>query len=136
MKLFSRRKPADNTLPPEIQAYAVAEQRERRGMAWIVGIMSLLVTLLVLAVLFLGGRWVYRKINPQDTPSVKTSQDQAKEQQKPADNKPQAGSGVTDTPDSGASSTDQPVQAPVSSQPSTGDNGAETLVRTGPDVDL
>lgn len=133
MKLFSRRTPADSVLPPEIQAYAVAEQRERRGMAWIVGILSLLTTLLILAVLFIGGRWVYRKVTLQDNrPSTVTRETESKPKQQPT--KPSAG--TTDTSDSGASSTSQPVQAPAQTQPATGDNGAETLVRTGPDVDL
>lgn len=133
MKLFSRRTPADSVLPPEIQAYAVAEQRERRGMAWIVGILSLLTTLLILAVLFVGGRWVYRKISQQDDRPINVSQgSESKPKETPA--KPSAG--TTDTADSGASSTNQPVQAPAATQPATGDNGAETLVRTGPDIDL
>lgn len=136
MKLFSRRRSVDASLPPEIQAYAVAEQRERRGMAWVVGILSLLTTVLVLVVLFFGGRWAYRKITGKS--DTKPAATQTTDQKKPADkpaadtNKP---TGTTATPD-GAASTSTPVQAPAATQPATGDNGSETLVRTGPDVDL
>lgn len=141
MKLFTRRKKTNSNLPPEIQAYAQAEHRERMGMAWLVGLISLIVTVLVLVGLYFGGRWVYRKLAQKDKTTQTSQADKKKAEDKSKDDKTQTGK--TDTNDSGNSSTDTPVQAPAApsapapaTQPATGDNGAETLVRTGPDIDL
>lgn len=143
MKLFSRRKKVNSDLPPEIQAYAQAEHRERMGMAWLVGLVSLIVTVLILVGLYFGGQWVYRKIAHKDQPTD-TAQIDKKAAQKQKDDKAKEEkkqTGATDTRDADNNSTNTPVQAPTppvapATQPATGDNGAETLVRTGPDIDL
>ncbi len=64
---FWRRKPAtDNTvLPQEVQDYYTAEKRERRGMAGLLAIGTLLATILLAVGLFFGGRWAYRSIRHQ-----------------------------------------------------------------------
>ena len=132
MKLFTRKPKLDSQLPPEIQAYAQAERRERVGMAWLVGIISLVVTVLVLALLFFGGRWLYRKIagTESSTPTTTT--------QRPAPETPRSDQGQTDTTDNDSNQTDTPVQAPVPVVPSTGadQSPAQSLVQTGPDEDL
>lgn len=140
MKLFNRRsKNVNSNLPPEVQAYAQAEHRERMGMAWLVGIVSLLISLLVLAALYFGGLWLYRKVarndKPNTTDTTETTTEPLPETPK-AETKPTPKPEATTTvPDSSSSQTTTPVQAPTT-QPRTGDDGSETLVRTGPDVDL
>lgn len=144
MKLFNRKKTQPGVhLPPEVQAYSQAERRERMGMAWLVGIVSLLVSLLVVAGLFFGGRWVYRKVAHRDKPTPvvteTTNDDQAQtDDDKPADDTPATNDnanngGGTDAPStSGNSGSTNP--APTE-QPVTGDQAAE-LPNTGPDQDL
>lgn len=136
MKLFSRKPNVDPSLPPEIQAYAQAEHRERMGMAWLVGLVSLVITVLVLAVLFFGGRWVYRKVTgtePQKTDTTQT-------EDRPSEDKPRSTGGSTDTTDGGGAQTDVPAQAstpqtvPSTDSPTT--PSSSTLVRTGPEEDL
>ncbi len=145
MKLFNRRKKDTSNLPPEIQAYAQAEHRERVGMAWLVGLVSLIVTVLVLAGLYFGGTWVYRKLSQKDKTSstAQTDKDRVAEGKKKAEEERKkneaAQAGKTDTTDVGSNHTDTPVQAPTpapTSQPATGDSSSESLVRTGPDIDL
>lgn len=141
MRAF-RRKSTDSNLPPEIQAYTEGAHRERMGMAWLVGIVSLVVTLIVVSGLFFGGRWVYRKLAHKDDKSTTAQTDTKKDDGKGSDN----GAGKTNTNDSDNGSTDTPVQAPAPSPaptpatpattPATGDTSGSTLVRTGPDVDL
>ncbi len=47
-------------LPEEVNQYYQSQRRERAGVAVILGIVALLVTLLVASALFFGGRWAYR----------------------------------------------------------------------------
>jgi hypothetical protein len=139
MKLFSRNKQTDTGLPPEVQAYTQAEHRERVGMAWLVGIISLLVSLLILAGLFFGGRWVYRKITKNDKPvPVVTDTDKKNEghghvgdegSSTTNDNNQNSGNNQPANP-APSSNTPAPTQQPV-----TGDQGAN-LPNTGPDIDL
>jgi hypothetical protein len=137
VKLFRRKKQADSTLPPEIQAYAQGQHRERVGMAWLVGLISLIVTILVVFGAFFAGRWTYRKLAHNDKKAAPTAQTDKKN----SDDKKK---GQTDTKDSGKDSghTETPVQAPAPAAtpapttPATGDTSGDTLVRTGPDIDL
>lgn len=143
MKLFKRQsKSLDLGLPPEVQAYSQAERRERMGMAWLVGIVSLIVSLLILTALYFGGVWLYRKATGNDKTNTDTSQ--PVKEDKPSDSdqdKPKvtpapapAPSAQTPSISDGGAQTDTPVQAPAT-QPATGDD-SESLVRTGPDEDL
>lgn len=140
MKLFNRKsKSLDLGLPPEVQAYSEAERRERMGMAWLVGIVSLIVSLLILTALYFGGVWLYRKATGNDKPNTESSQpvkeDKPRDsaQDKPKVTPAPAPSGTSSVGSNGAQ-TDTPVQAPTT-QPATGDD-SESLVRTGPDEDL
>lgn len=60
MKLFNRKQ--DKTTIPELQEYYDNQRSNRSGMAWLMALASLLITIGVLSGLFFGGRWVYRKI--------------------------------------------------------------------------
>jgi hypothetical protein len=60
MKLFNRKQ--DKTTIPELQEYYDNQRANRMGMAWLMALASLLITVGVLSGLFFGGRWVYRKI--------------------------------------------------------------------------
>lgn len=139
MNLFNRRNKVDPNLPPEVQAYSQAERRERMGVAWLFGIVSLIVTLVLITGLFFGGRWVYRKIARKDkaTPvQIDTSDDSKTEDQKSKDAEDQSEASddtpvdTEQTPSTPAPTSNTP-QTPAT-QPSTGD----TLPNTGPDLDL
>jgi len=74
MALFRRNKNKD-VLPEEVREYYQAERRERTGMAWLLAIATLLVTFLIAAALFFGGRWLYRTIfDNDDNKGTTTSQ--------------------------------------------------------------
>ena len=141
MSLFSRRNKAVNGLPPELQAYSQAERRERIGVAWLVGIVSLVVSLVVIALLYLGGRWVYRKFAHREgkpTPVVINQKQKESEKDKEADN-----SGSVDTPQED-SSTNTPSSnnsgtqgtSPQTSTDNQSTSPSTSLPNTGPDVDL
>ncbi len=136
MKLFNRSgKDLNPNLPPEVKAYAQAEHRERVGMAWLVGIVSLLISLGFLALIYFGSVWIYRKVtgteNKQPTTSETTKKESDTKEQTPKD---------TDT---SSDQTNEPSQTPEptpestpKTTPKTGDDSEDTLVRTGPDIDL
>ncbi len=132
MKLFKRKTPITNSyMPPEVQAYAVSEHRERMGMAWLVGIVSLIISTLVLISLFFGGRWVYRKIAGTD--STKPTPVVSEPTETPSSDTPSVSS---DTPKPSTTSPTTPsasTTAPATTSTPTVD---PSLTRTGPDVDL
>lgn len=143
-------KKIDPNLPPEVQAYAKAERRERMGMAWLVGIVSLVVALIVFALLYFGGVWLYRKLAHKNSNQTNTSQTEDKSKSSKSDQDKQAeadkdksdsakNTGSTEPNDSSTSSnsTSTPAQATgPATGPVTGDDSEDTLVRTGPDIDL
>ena len=108
MKWPFQRKNKDN-VPAEIQEYYQAEKRERTGVAWLIAIFTLLLTIAIALALFFGGRWVYRKLTNNDTATPPSSQEEA---QTPST---EDGSGdaddedPADTPETpGATDDDQP----------------------------
>lgn len=149
MALFNRRKKTDLNLPPEVQAYSQAEHRQRMGMAWLVGIVSLVITVFVLTGLFFGGRWLYREIANGNSDGKETASQSQSESEKEKEQEQQAAAKKAEEEKKAAEakaaeeeakktatsseSTNTPAQAPT--QPKTGDD-SENLVRTGPDIDL
>ncbi|MCX6727421.1 MAG: hypothetical protein NTX11_01240 [Candidatus Saccharibacteria bacterium] len=128
MKLFKRKTPITNPyMPPEVQAYAASEHRERMGMAWIVGIVSLIVSTILLVSLFFGGRWVYRKIAGTNTNKPTPTVSEPKEL--PSSDTSEAPA-VTPKPTTPAPTPTTTLPAP--STPATD----PSLTRTGPDLDL
>lgn len=105
MKVPFRRNKKDD-VPEEIQEYYQAERRERAGVAWLVALATLLITLAVVLGLFYGGRWVYRKIADGDrTPP--TTQTETKE----GEQAPQ------DQPDGSQEGGEQPATPPQPESP-------------------
>jgi hypothetical protein len=89
MKFPSLRKNTDDvTLPREVQAYYEAEKRDRRGVAGLLAVGTLVVTILLAAGLFFGGRWAYQKIRNDDKkkPTVATTSTSSTKTDKPSDN--------------------------------------------------
>lgn len=143
---FNRNKTADGTTPPEVQDYYQSERRDRSWLAWVIGLGTLLATILVVLGLFYGGRWVYRKVKPQDNPNTAQVQTenpapQPEENQQPEgqapSNAPTPNSAVTPTPtpQSGStpSPTPTPAPGPVAQAPNTqGKGGSSDLPTTGP----
>lgn len=134
---FRRKKLADKKVPAEVQEYYDAERRQHSGIAWLIAFLSLLLTVLVAAGLFFGGRWVYRKL-AHNSPKAPTKTQQAAQKDKDANqgkagSEPKKDSGNTQgnsttggqTPQTSSTSTNMPHTAPTS-----GD-----LPQTGPDSD-
>lgn len=136
---FKRKKTA-SVLPQEVDDYYRAEKRGRRGAAFFLGLMTLVLTILFVLGVFFIGRYFYNKVrdNSGDNTSI-TSSDGGKNtasEKKSSDDKPQApassgsGSGSSSTGGTPAPTT-TPAPTP-SVAPNTGDNVPGTaLPRTG-----
>lgn len=76
MNLPFRKKKAANApnMPPEVQQYYKSERREQTGIAWLLAIATLLITIAIILGLFFGGRWVYRKIKNRNTTTTTQTQ--------------------------------------------------------------
>ena len=59
---FKRKNNENKGVPAEIKQYYASEHRERVGLAWLIAFLSLILTVAIIAGLFFGGRWAYRKI--------------------------------------------------------------------------
>lgn len=153
MNLFKRRKAkTDTNLPPEVQAYSQAERRERMGMAWLVGIVSLIVSLVLVTGLFFGGRWVYRKIADRgDKPTPVVTENNGSQNEGNDQNDENSDSGSTDestdesaaeqpetipstNPDAPSGSNSSTSTQTPTQQPVTGDQSV-VLPNTGPSED-
>lgn len=75
---FNRKKNDNQDLPPEVQDYYQAERREKVGVAGLLALGTLLVTILVAIGLFFGGRWVYRTVFDKDRPNTAAVQNENK----------------------------------------------------------
>lgn len=73
MALFGRKK-QNNVLPDEVSEYYQSQRRERIGVAILLGLVALVVTLLIAAALFFGGRYIYRQFFADDKTAPTVSQ--------------------------------------------------------------
>ncbi len=113
------------TVPTEVQDYYESSRRERKGIAWLLGIAVLVVTILLAFLLFFGGRWLYRKATNKHT--VKKPSTTQQVSSKPTAEKPKP-STTTDTNPTTTTTTTPPTPTPGT--------GSTPLPRTGPDLDL
>jgi hypothetical protein len=72
-RLFKRNK---KTTIAELEEYYANQERKKSstGMAWFMAFISLLITLVVIALLFLGGRWVYRTLTDNNDTGTTTTE--------------------------------------------------------------
>lgn len=121
----------ESVLPEEVKQYYQSENRQRAGVAVLLGIAALIITVLVATGLFYGGRYVYRQItgDDQQTAQEQEQQEQADEAQEegtaPSDEEQSAGdeeqSGDTIPGSDEEQPAPAPAPAPAPSSPSLGD---------------
>ena len=153
MALFSRRqKKKEDILPKEVREYYESERRERTGIAWLLAIGTLVVTFLIAAGLFFGGRWVYRAaFNHNDNKTAQTDQKSeglridekgnvvGGSSQTPSDTSSQSSSTGTSSASTNVPSPSTPSSNTTSPKPATTPNtgpAPEQLVDTGPGDEL
>ena len=75
MGLFNRKKQSTDS---DINNYYASERRRRVGMAWLLGIITFILTIILAIGFFYGGRWLYRTIFSNET---NTSEQQGESEQ-------------------------------------------------------
>lgn len=132
---FGRKQSSDSDkVPQEIQEYYQSEKRERVGVAWMLALATLVVTVLLALGIFYGGRWAYRALFDDNGDNTPAEQEQGDEQSQTSDDEADGG---TDAPatlpgdgtDSNGSAEDNDTPART---PQTG----PTLPETGPSDNL
>ncbi len=147
MAIFRRNKTDETGMPREVQDYYKAEGRERTGVAWLLALGTLIVTILVVLGLFMGGRWAFRQLkdNDSDQPQVavqEEAKDDASEKPSNSGSSSPAG-GSSSQPNSGSSSQPAPANGSSGSQGSSGSSSTphgssstnssnQNLAETGP----
>ena len=156
---FNRRKKQDqSSVPSEIQDYYQSERRERVGVAWLLALATLAITVILALILFFGGRWIYRTVfdnNGGDNGATTQQEQENGDEQTGGDEQDDADDGTDseaptqlpgdgETPDDGSDDGtaddgegDTPAGgsggAAPNQTPNTGPEGPEsTLPRTGP----
>lgn len=141
MALFKRNKTTidDAVMPQELQDYYEAETRERTWMAWMLGLATLVITVVIALGLFYGGRFAYRKIRGSDSKQTAVQQDNQSEDEDadeadeeneeqtasaPATSEPAQTAAPTSTPNTSSTTTNTPRTA--TPQPSTMPNTGPT----------
>ena len=152
MKLwpFSRKKDEQSDLPKEVQDYYQAEKREKVGVAGLLALGTLMVTILLAIGLFFGGRWVYRTVFDNDD-SQQTAQQEDGEQQEqegkeesdqnePNDGDEQADENEEEQTPAPSQPAPTPVPTQTPNQPTPGSTesskGDSDLPTTGPEDNL
>jgi cytoskeletal protein RodZ len=138
MALFKRKK-KDSVLPEEVRDYYTAEKRDRKGMAWLLAVATLIVTFLIAAALFFGGRWVYRTVFDNKEKNTTTQEESAdktanEESMELGDQKASGNSGSSSS-SSSSSSNGTPGSSTGTSSTNTTQTpvtGPSELVNTGP----
>jgi cytoskeletal protein RodZ len=134
---FNRNKNIDG-VPAEIQEYYQTERRERTGVAWLLALGTLLVTVGLATLLFFGGRWLYRTVANRDG---NRADETAQVDQSPQESTPEQGSPATDDQaaappnENGTSSTsttdDSDTQGVQTTPPAAGGENRTTTPVTG-----
>jgi hypothetical protein len=63
------------TVTPEFEEYYMAERHERNGLAWLLALVSFAVSLAIILLLFVGGKWAYRRMTHADKKGVVATSD-------------------------------------------------------------
>lgn len=134
MALLRRNKADVTAVPKEVQDYYQSERRDRKGVAWVLAILTLIATLALAAGIFFAGRWAYRAItgsgDTQQTTPAETVTDQNGQTGTSSTN--------TTTPSTSGETVNSDSQSVTStnstdtSQPGSTTSGVDTLVNTGP----
>lgn len=97
----SRSRRSNPPLPKEVQQYYQSQRRERVGLAWLLGLGTIVVTILLGTGLFFGGRAIYRSVHKKNNPPAV------------AQNKPSTSKSTTPTPQTPATTTPAPSTTPT-----------------------
>ena len=116
--LFRRNRVEETTTLPDTDLYNTPP-RERSWMAWLLALVTLVVTVAVVLGLFYGGRFIYRKFNKSDT------------NQTPATPLVEEESNTTDSDETSSSSSNTNTNEDTTTNSNTSSSSTNAVVQTG-----
>lgn len=141
MKLwpFGRKKAvvdeAGDVVPEEVKEYYESSRRDNVGVAWLLALGTLVLTVLLAIGLFFGGRWVYRKLaNKSDKPTTQQPAPATNPTPStPTPSSPNSNQNPSNNTQGGQGSSNQPAApaTPTPSRPTTPSTPPQTPT-TGP----
>ncbi len=133
---FNRKKDRSDSLTGTTTELYEGENRERIGVAWLIALLSLFVTIAILGGAYLGGRWAYRKLANKDTDKTTSSQEEKQTDNESEEDKSKDSTGAGTTGDSGAAKPNQPQSSSTSTTtPQVATPADNSLPNTGPESD-
>lgn len=136
MKLPFRRDKNVDDVPQEIKEYYETERRDRTGIAWLLALGTLVITVGLATLLFFGGRWIYRAVANNDDNQETAQVQQNGEGTTAGDNSDSGGNSqsqdATSAPPSGTSSTS--TDTPNNSSQTQGANSSSGVPSTAPNT--
>lgn len=69
----NRNRPVASNIPQEVEEYYQSAHKQRRGIAGLLTLATLILTLVLAVAIFFGGRWVVNKVLRKDNNSSNTS---------------------------------------------------------------
>lgn len=120
MSLLNRNKTNIETVPQEVREYYQTERRERAGVAWLLALGTLVVTLILASGIYFGGRWAYSALTNKKTggSSVATKTNDTKTSSNSGNNTSNTKSGSS-TGTSSTSTSTPSKSTPTTTTPST-----------------
>lgn len=136
----NRNRPTAGQVPAEVEEYYQSTRKERRSGALLLGFATLIMTIALAVLLFLGGRWLYQTFftNNDDQTQTTESADQPVDTTQPAEDAPTdsnpeealPGSETGETPSPETETNESPATEGATT-PTTGPSASE-IPRTGP----
>lgn len=124
---FNRKQKNTSEVPPEVKQYYESEHRERVGLAWLVAFLSLIATVLIVAGLFFGGRWIYRKVSNDNPPAnVQTSESDKSESSNSNDQAESNNQSQSESNNDESSNSSNPESESGSNQNESSNNSTDT----------
>lgn len=144
----NRTRPTEAKVPAEVEEYYQSTHKERVGVAWLLALATLILTLLIAVGIFFAGRWAFRTITHRGDDASQTQTENPATQETPNDgagssnatasNPPGNQSAPSSNTNNGSSNSSSP-QTPAQGQPSSGSTTPSTgpstpeIPHTGPD---
>lgn len=140
----NRSRPSAVNIPSEVEEYYQSTHKERRGVAWLLSLATLALTLIIAGALFFGVKWAYRKffannnsgstiINQPEELTPPSNSDTKSSDDKTGNNasSPDANSQDINLPSSDSNNNPPSSQNNYGPQPS---SGSSETPKTGPEI--
>jgi len=126
MKLFARKKKSVDSVPEEIREYYESDKKESTGIAWLLALGTLIVTIVLAMMLFFAGRWLYRTVSNRGNNTGQTTEQAAQDVKDESSTTTPNTNEAPKTNDNSATNTATPSPQATSTTPTPSTTSAST----------